>query len=111
MELTAVIKALKTLKSKKFPIKVHIDSAYVQQGITSWLPNWKRNGWVTGNKKTPVKNKELWIELDSLINQFTLIEFIKVKGHVGIEYNEVADQLANKAMDELQGKKNKMEEL
>lgn len=65
MELTAVIEALKALK-KECNITLYTDSRYVMDGITQWLPNWKKNNWRTSNKKSPVKNIDLWQELDSL---------------------------------------------
>ena len=65
MELTATIKALKHFKEHKF-ITLITDSKYVKDGIESWIANWKKNGWKTASKK-PVKNKELWLELDSQI--------------------------------------------
>ena len=95
MELTAVISALKALK-RPCPLVIHLDSAYVKDGITQWIHNWKRKGWRTAAGK-PVKNDDLWRELDALIGRFT-IEWDWVKGHVGIEGNEKADELANKGV-------------
>ena len=91
MELTAVIEALKALK---FPcdITLYTDSRYVMDGITQWLPNWKKNGWKTASK-TPVKNKELWCELEELTGEFN-IDWVWVKGHAGNKYNEICDRLA-----------------
>ncbi len=68
MELTAVIRALEALK-RPVPVKLYTDSKYVQQGISAWIHNWKRNGWRTADKK-PVKNADLWQELDVLARQF-----------------------------------------
>ena len=98
MELTAVIEALKIIK-KESKIVITTDSKYVQNGITDWINNWKLKGWKTANKK-PVKNKELWMNLDEL----TLIHNITwewVKGHTGHPGNERADELANKGIDDL----------
>ncbi len=95
MELTAVISALKALK-RPCPLVIHLDSSYVKDGITQWIHNWKRKGWKTAAGK-PVKNDDLWRELDALIGRFT-IEWDWVKGHVGIEANEKADELANKGV-------------
>jgi len=98
MELTAVIKALKQIK-KPYEIDITTDSTYVKNGITDWINNWKDNGWRTAARKS-VKNKELWIELDSLI-QAHEINWIWVKGHSGHPDNERADELANNAINEL----------
>jgi ribonuclease HI len=91
MELVAVISALKALK-RSACVRVHPDSRYVQQGISQWIEQWKANGWKTVGKK-PVKNDDLWRELDHLAAQHK-IEWIWVKGHVGIPENERADKLA-----------------
>ena len=98
MELTAVIESLKNLK---MPCELIIttDSKYVKNGITEWIHNWKKNGWRTAAKKE-VKNKELWIELDSLI-QIHSISWDWVKGHSGHPENERADLLANVAIEKL----------
>ena len=98
MELTAVIEALKIIK-KESKIVITTDSKYVQNGITDWINNWKLKGWKTANKK-PVKNKELWIELDALTSIHN-ITWEWVKGHTGHSGNERADKLANKGIDDL----------
>jgi len=98
MELTAVIEALKIIK-KESKIVIITDSKYVKNGITDWINNWKVKGWKTANKK-PVKNKELWIQLDDLTNLHD-IKWEWVKGHAGHPGNEKADELANKGIDEL----------
>ena len=98
MELTAVIEALKIIK-KESKIIITTDSKYVKNGITDWINNWKVKGWKTANKK-PVKNKELWIQLDDLTNLHD-IKWEWVKGHAGHTGNEKADELANKGIDEL----------
>ena len=98
MELTAVIESLKNLK-KPCELIITTDSKYVKNGITEWIHNWKKNGWRTAAKKE-VKNKELWIELDSLI-QIHSISWDWVKGHSGHPENERADLLANVAIEEL----------
>ena len=96
MELTAVIESLKLIKN---PSKIIIttDSTYVKNGITEWIHNWKLKGWKTANKK-PVKNKQLWQELDVLTNNHQ-IEWKWVKGHAGHAGNERADELANEGID------------
>ena len=99
MELTAVIKALEGIKDKSLPIDLHTDSKYVMTGINEWTANWKQRGWKTANKK-PVKNQELWQQLDQLCEQFD-IQWHWVKGHSGDFGNEMADELANLAMDEI----------
>ena len=98
MELTAVIESLKNLK-KPCELIITTDSKYVKNGITEWINNWKKNGWRTAAKKE-VKNKELWVELDSLI-QIHSISWDWVKGHSGHPDNERADLLANLAIEEL----------
>ena len=97
MELTAVIEALKALK-RQCSIVLTTDSNYVKDGITKWIDGWKSNGWKTANKK-PVKNKDLWIELDKLAQGHTIV-WEWVKGHSGNPLNELADELANSAIDE-----------
>ena len=98
MELTAAIKALKYFEDRK-KITLFTDSQYVKNGIESWINNWKKNGWKTASKK-PVKNKELWIELDLLITKHNVI-WKWVKGHAGNLYNEKADLLARKYIEKL----------
>lgn len=98
MEMTAAIEALNSLK-RPCQVILHTDSTYVRSGITEWLKNWKRNNWKTAARK-PVKNADLWQELDSA-SQRHQIDWRWVKGHAGVPGNELADQLANDAMDEL----------
>jgi ribonuclease HI len=92
MEMTAVIRALEALKRPSV-VKLYTDSVYVQKGMMEWLAGWKAKNWRTANKK-PVKNDDLWKQLDILSNQHQ-IEWVWVKGHAGNEGNERADQLAN----------------
>ena len=92
MELTAVIEALKALKTV-CNITLYTDSKYVMNGINEWLPNWKRNNWKTSNKKNDVKNVDLWIKLDELIKPHE-IRWVLVKGHNGHPENERVDSLA-----------------
>jgi ribonuclease HI len=92
MELTAVIRALEALK-KSCQIKIYTDSSYVQKGITEWISGWKTRNWRTADKK-PVKNVDLWKQLDDLVQTHS-IEWIWVKGHAGNIGNERADALAN----------------
>ena len=98
MEIMAAIEALAALKE---PCKVILttDSEYVRQGITSWLDNWKKRGWKTASKK-PVKNVDLWQRLESEAARHEM-EWRWVKGHSGHRENEIADQLANRGIDEL----------
>lgn len=96
MELTATIEALKAIV-KPSNIDLYTDSQYVKNGITSWIFNWKKNGWKTANKK-PVANKDLWIKLDKYVD-FHSVNWFWVKGHSGNHFNEIADELAVKAMD------------
>jgi ribonuclease HI len=97
MEMTAVIRALEQLK-RPCKVKVYTDSAYVQKGMTEWLQGWKERGWRTADKK-PVKNDDLWKQLDSLTSQHD-IKWVWVKGHAGHAGNERADTLANKGVEE-----------
>jgi len=99
MELTAVIKALECLKGNKWPIDITTDSKYVLQGITEWIEGWKKRGWRNASKK-PVLNADLWQRLDDLVQPFD-IKWHWVKGHSGHPENELADQLANRGIDEL----------
>ena len=96
MELTAVIESLKLLNDK-CRVTLTTDSEYVKNGITDWIKKWIHNGWKTANKK-PVKNKELWQQLDKLSSMHH-IEWKWVKGHSGHPGNEYADKLANEAID------------
>ncbi len=98
MELLAVIKALQAL-NRDSRVKVHTDSQYVQKGISEWIHNWKRRGWLTADKK-PVKNVDLWQQLD-ILAQAHQVEWLWVKGHAGHEGNERADQLANRGVASL----------
>jgi ribonuclease HI len=98
MELTAVIEALKAL-TRASRVRVHTDSKYVQQGITTWIHGWKKNGWRTSGKE-PVKNADLWKALDALV-QAHEVTWHWVKGHAGHPENERADQLANRGVEEL----------
>ena len=96
MEMTAVIEALRALK-EPVQARVHTDSQYVQKGISEWIHGWKRRGWKTANKE-PVKNEDLWREMDRLAAQHK-IEWIWVKGHAGHAENERADELARRGIE------------
>ncbi|NHC60461.1 ribonuclease HI [Paenalcaligenes suwonensis] len=96
MELLAVIRALELLK-RPCNVTVHTDSQYVQKGMLEWMSGWKARGWRTADKK-PVKNADLWQQLDSLSQQHTL-QWQWVRGHAGDAGNERADVLANKGVD------------
>lgn len=98
MELMAAISALEALK-KPCVVHLHIDSKYVLDGITKWLPNWKKKGWKTASK-APVKNEDLWRRLDDAIKTHD-IDWRWVKGHSGNQGNERADALANLGVDSL----------
>lgn len=104
MELTAVIEALKALK-KACNITLYTDSRYVMDGITKWLPNWKQNNWKTSNKKSAVKNVDLWQKLD-MLTQGHEIRWVWVKGHNGHPENERVDQLARDAISSLKKSEN-----
>ena len=105
MELTAVIMALKALKTHCV-ITLYTDSRYVMDGVTKWLPNWKKNSWKTANKKSDVKNVDLWQALDNLVIQHEII-WRWVKGHAGHPENERVDTLArNESLKFKQGLNN-----
>jgi len=95
MELTAVIEALASLK-RRCRVRLHTDSQYVHSGISTWIHDWKKRGWRTADKK-PVKNVDLWMKLDELVQQQD-IEWIWVRGHDGNPGNERADELANRGV-------------
>ncbi len=103
MELTAVIRALEELKTDKVPLAVHSDSAYVLNCFKNkWYVKWRQNNWLN-SKKQPVENRDLWERLlDLAENKIGLdkIQWIKVKGHSGDKYNEIADDLAKKGAEE-----------
>ena len=114
MELTAVIKSLQALlnmtasegnvySSRK--TVVYTDSQYVQKGITEWIYKWKQNAWRTSDKK-PVKNQDLWADLDALsadlAHQGTTLAWEWVRGHSGIEYNERCDRMTQQAIAAVQ---------
>ena len=100
MELMGAIEGLAALK-EPCEVTLYTDSSYVQKGITEWLQGWKRKGWLTASKQ-PVKNKDLWQKLDEQC-QFHAVTWRWVKGHAGIEGNEIADQLANQGIETLKG--------
>ncbi|ATX76849.1 MULTISPECIES: ribonuclease HI [Reinekea] len=98
MELLAAIEGLKFL-NRDVAVRLYTDSQYVKQGITQWIRGWKKNGWQTASKQ-PVKNKDLWQELDQLMGRYR-VSWHWVKGHSGDPMNELADRLANHAMDKM----------
>ncbi|HZQ60480.1 MAG TPA: ribonuclease HI [Casimicrobiaceae bacterium] len=95
MELTAVIRALEALK-RPCSVDLYTDSQYVKQGIQQWIHGWKTNGWKTSDRK-PVKNAELWRELDALAARHD-IRWHWVKGHADHPGNTRADALANRGV-------------
>ena len=97
MEISAVIHALKALKQASV-VELYTDSQYVQKGVTEWLNGWKARGWKTADK-SPVKNVDLWQELDALLPNHE-ITWYWVRGHSGHPGNELADQLANRGVEE-----------
>mgnify|MGYP006277090727 CR=1 FL=1 len=99
MELTAVIEALRAINSlldEPPAVQLYTDSQYVRKGITDWIYRWKKNGWKTAAKK-PVKNRELWQELDRQ-TEFLTIDWHWVEGHAGVELNERCDELVQVAI-------------
>ena len=99
MELKAVIEGLSAL-NKSCQVKITTDSKYVLSGATEWMVNWKKRNWKTAGKKQ-VLNKDLWIKLDDLIQKHD-VDWVWVKGHSGHVENEIADELANQGIDELE---------
>ncbi|BCB84717.1 ribonuclease HI [Phytohabitans suffuscus] len=97
MELMAPIRALESL-TRPSVVRVHTDSTYVRNGITKWLPGWKRNGWLTSGRQ-PVKNADLWQRLEAAAGRHE-VEWLWVKGHAGHVDNERADRLAAKGLQE-----------
>jgi ribonuclease HI len=95
MELMAVIQALEAL-NRPCRVELSVDSRYVQDGVGSWMPRWKRNGWMTRERK-PVKNQDLWQRLDAALAGHR-VRWHWVKGHSGHPENERADKLANKGI-------------
>jgi ribonuclease HI len=102
MELTAAIRALAALK-RPCAVTLYTDSQYVRNGITEWLPQWKRRDWRTADRK-PVKNVDLWQALEREIERHR-IDWHWVKGHAGDPGNERADRLANEAIDRMLGQR------
>jgi ribonuclease HI len=95
MELTAAIEALEALKAPS-EIDLYTDSNYLRGGITSWIKTWKKNGWRTADRK-PVKNAELWVRLEQAARPHA-IRWHWIKGHVGHDDNERADELAREGL-------------
>lgn len=101
MELQAVIEALSALK-RACTVVLHTDSEYVKRGITEWMPQWRRRGWV--RKEGTLKNKDLWMKLDALQSRHD-IRWQWVPGHAGVALNERCDELAAAAIDRLMAEK------
>jgi len=97
MELTAAIEALEAL-TRRCVVRLHTDSTYVRSGVTSWMRAWRRNGWMTSDRK-PVKNADLWQRLSTAAERHE-VQWLWVKGHAGDPGNERADALANRGMAE-----------
>jgi ribonuclease HI len=100
MELMAPISALESL-TRPSAVRIHTDSTYVRNGVTQWLPRWKRNGWQT-TERQPVKNADLWRRLDAAVARHD-VEWFWVKGHAGHPENERADRLAAKGLSDVRG--------
>ena len=98
MELQAAIEGL-SLLTRPCQVQLTTDSEYLRKGVNEWMPNWKRNGWRTAQKK-PVKNRDLWEALDELVNRHA-VQWFWVKGHSGHPENERVDLAANVAIDEM----------
>ena len=100
MEMTAVIRALESLK-RSCEVMIYTDSVYVMKGITEWIEQWKKRNWKTAAKK-PVKNVELWLRLEQAIQPHD-VKWTWVKGHSGVPENERADELATTAIPHING--------
>ncbi|MCG6870811.1 MAG: ribonuclease HI [Gammaproteobacteria bacterium] len=98
MELMAAIRALEHLK-RSCQVALYTDSQYLRKGITEWIAQWRRRGWRTASKK-PVKNIDLWQRLEAAVERHE-VEWHWVKGHAGHPGNMRADELANRAIDEM----------
>ena len=98
MELMAAIQALEALK-RSCDVTLVTDSEYLRKGVTEWLQTWRRRNWKTADRK-PVKNQDLWQRLERAMNGHRL-HWKWIKGHSGHPENERADQLANRAIDEM----------
>lgn len=98
MELKAAVEALRLVSGQARVVQVVTDSEYIQKGITEWLPKWKLKSWKTASKK-PVKNQDLWRELDALAGRHS-VQWLWVKGHSGDPGNELADDVAQRAIHE-----------
>ena len=99
MELMAAIEGLKALKSSCI-VNVTTDSTYVRKGITEWIHGWKKNGWHNSQKK-PVKNADLWQALEEQVQKHQQVHWHWVKGLSGHRENELADELANRGLEEI----------
>ena len=95
MELSAAIMALEEVNTNS-EITIYTDSTYVKNGITEWVLKWKENGWKNSSKE-PVKNRDLWVKLDNLCEQ-NIMNWKWIKGHSSNKYNNLADELATKAI-------------
>ena len=102
MELMAAIRGLQALKKAPAQVMLTTDSQYVMKGIQEWMPNWKKRDWKTASRQ-PVKNADLWRELDALVSQHH-VQWRWVKGHSGHPENELADELANLGVEQVLGR-------
>jgi len=106
MEMTAIIRGLEHIKKCGInEVCIFTDSNYTKNGITSWIKNWKRNGWRTASGSA-VKNKELWKTLDTLVQSIKIVEWRWVKAHNGNVQNELVDKLARSTAQEFQNNLN-----
>jgi ribonuclease HI len=97
MEMMAAIQALESL-TRPSTVRIHTDSTYLRNGVTSWVAGWQRNGWLT-KARTPVKNADLWQRLTAAVEPHQ-VEWLWVKGHAGDPGNERADTLAGIGLTE-----------
>jgi len=100
MELRAVIAGLEAIKQRQH-VEIYSDSQYVVKGATIWLHNWKRSGWRNADTNKPIKNRDLWEQLDTAIQRHSPVDFYWVKGHANNAHNEAVDQAARQAAYEV----------
>lgn len=100
-EMKGLIVALETIKTTSIPIELYCDSAYVVNGVNDWMNGWKKRGWRKSDGKV-IENLELWKRIYELVNMQKDLQVKKIKGHAGHEGNEKADELANRAMNEVE---------
>lgn len=95
-EMLAILHALQKLNRKDLPVTVFSDSQYCVNGLNLWMKNWKKKNWKSSTND-PVKNRDLWEQLDEIITEFGDLTVLWVRGHDGNEYNEECDRMCQQA--------------